>query len=990
MNRWIVPVAMTLVVATGLLFWWRTNGDDPAETLLSAREALADGRFEEAERLALEVAHVPGGDGWAWMVAAEGAARRGAFERAIEHYSQVRDGTSELRASAVLGRGGMRLARMEWTGAEREFLAALAIDPAFFPAARRLADVYNLTGRRDEALPWMTRLLGTSFEGPDDLFHLGDVDHVLQPPPELIEQARILGGEFWAKYAVGMAALAENRPQDALPLLERALTARPDSRHALAGWGLVLLETNDPRLSEWEQRVAQLPEDIAAEGALALESARSRVSERRGDVSDALRRGLVVAAGRPGSRIAWHRAGQLLARAGRPNDAERFLERARVLQRVGLWLDDLFSHRQHGELMQRVALTLFELGRRDEARGWARRASLANGPGQGPQPRWAAAILSPPEARVPPDELVALAKQWARELAPSSPSPATSQVETALVQSGPAMERRESLEPRIRFADVAENTGLVFTHHSGRNDKTTGARIIETTGGGVAVVDFDRDGWPDLYFTQGGLATPEGDGSLSDEALDGSRVVDRLFRNQWGKSWSDVTPRSGLVDAEFGQGVAAGDVNADGFADLYVANYGVNRLWLNQGDGTFVETMIAGVRSERVWTSSVAIADLDGDGLADLFDATYCAGDDVLWRVCERDGAVRSCSPRAFQAANDRVWWNGGDGSWRRVVDGLDLPDGFGLGLVVLRLPDERKPRIFVANDETPNHWLVNRAAPGESPRFEDRAAVEGLAVDADGLSQACMGVACDDADGDGRADLFVTNFIRESNTLYRAVGPGLFVDASREMGVREPSWNMLGFGTQFVDADLDGQPDLMLTNGHIDRVEGEPFEMPPQFLRNTGGRFEEIPPAQIGPDFERPRLGRGLARLDWNRDGREDVVIVHQGSNVALWESRTEQAGQGIAFRFAGTVAERDAIGVRVTVRSGGRVWTKTLTAGDGYQACNERRLAFGVGQATRIDSVEVAWPGGTVQRFGPLDATGEWHVVEGRELPQRAGRRD
>lgn len=994
---------MAVVVAAGLFFWGRLSSVDPAERLLAAREALVDERFAEAERLALSVAQEPGGDAWAWMVAAEGAARGGAPERALAHYEQVREGTVELRASAALGRGGMRSALGDWIGAERELRDALAIDPGLAPAARRLADVYVLTARRDEALPWLRRLLATEYAAPDDIFHLGDVDHAIQPPPDLVAQSRHDQADPWALYAVAIAALAENRPRDAMPLFERMLQARPDSRHGLAGWGIALLETDDPRLSDWERRVAELPAIPGKdEGRLELQAARSRVSERRGDLKDALHRGLIVAAGRPGSRVAWHRAGQLLARVDRAVDAERLLERARRLQQIGLWLDDLFRHRDHVELMRRVAETLVELGRVDEARAWASRAlSTAAGTGaaRGDQHfAWAARILSLAPGAAARDELAELVSRWSVELESDvSPAPRPTR-ESARMEADP--EPRES-ESRIRFADVAPDTGLAFIHRSGRDDRTTGARIIETTGGGVAVLDFDHDGWPDLYFTQGGLAPPNGDGTLDASALDApaldgsalegaardgatsdeGRVIDRLFRNGGGTRWIDATEGSRLVDAEFGQGVAAGDVNGDGFADLYVANYGANRLWTNQGDGTFVETPVAGLRDEVVWTSSVVIADLDGDGLPDLFDATYCAGEDVLWRVCERDGAVRSCSPRAFQAARDRVWWNQGDGTWRRVDAGLDLPDGFGLGVVALRIPGERTPRLFVANDEVPNHWLVNRAAPGEAPRYEERAAVEGLAVDAEGVSQACMGVACDDANGDGRADLFVTNFYHESNTLYSAVGPELFIDASREAGVREPSWNMLGFGTQFVDADRDGRPDLVVANGHIDRVPGEPFEMPPQFLRNTGSRFRELPASELGVCFDRKGLGRGMARLDWNRDGLEDVVIVHQDSPAALLECRTEKAGQGVAFRFAGTGVERDAIGVRATLRAGGKMWTKTLAAGDGYQASNERRLAFGLGGVPRIDSVEIEWPNGELRKFGPLDAAGEWMVVEGRE---------
>jgi hypothetical protein len=241
------------------------------------------------------------------------------------------------------------------------------------------------------------------------------------------------------------------------------------------------------------------------------------------------------------------------------------------------------------------------------------------------------------------------------------------------------------------------------------------------------------------------------------------------------------------------------------------------------------------------------------------------------------------------------------------------------------------------------------------------------------------MGVACDDVDGDGLPDLFVTNFYHESNTLYRALAPELYEDATRPAGLRDPGWNMLGFGTQFVDADLDSWPDLLVANGHIDDLTslGEPFQMPLQCFRNLGRVFRELPAAEAGECFARPALGRGMARLDWNRDGREDAVVVNQESSAVLLTNESQSAGQAIVLQLRSTRGARDAIGAIVRVRAGDGMLTRQLTAGDGYQASNERQLVIGIADSRPVE-VEVCWPEGTAQRFGPLATSAEYLLLQ------------
>jgi hypothetical protein len=288
---------------------------------------------------------------------------------------------------------------------------------------------------------------------------------------------------------------------------------------------------------------------------------------------------------------------------------------------------------------------------------------------------------------------------------------------------------------------------------------------------------------------------------------------------------------------------------------------------------------------------------------------------------------------------------------------------------------------VFVANDTTANHYYQNRAARGDAPAFEERAALAGLAFDRNGLTQACMGVAVDDFDADGRLDLFVTNFADESNTLYRGLGDGYFDDSSRSAGLHLPSLAALGFGTQFLDADLDGDPDLVVANGHITSRQVQRFQMQPQFFENRRGTFVERFGSDVGAYFDRQLLGRALARIDFNRDGREDFLVSHLDAPTALLKNESPEPGHFLTIRLAGTASDRDAIGATVTVVTPDeKQHVRQLTAGDGYQCSNQRQLVFGLGAAATVSRLHVRWPSGLEQEFPKIAADRELLIVERR----------
>ena len=527
----------------------------------------------------------------------------------------------------------------------------------------------------------------------------------------------------------------------------------------------------------------------------------------------------------------------------------------------------------------------------------------------------------------------------------------------------------------IEFEDQAQQVGLDFrfvnSYSAGR-----GRRIFETMGAGVAVLDFDMDGWPDLFFPQGSTSpagVPQG-------------PSDALYRNQRGKRFEDVTTFTTIHETSYSQGVAAGDYNNDGFPDLYVANFGRNRLYRNNGDGSFSDATDEAGLKQSVWTVSCAIADLNGDGMPELFDVNYAQGNDLLSRTCpDSHGHQKVCRPTFFDPVADTVADNLGNGTFleRQSEAGLDLPLGMGLGLVVADFNDDGRPDIFVANDMTANHLLINQvAASDQSVLFVDEALLRGVAFDEFGLAQACMGVACADINRDRQPDLFITNFARESNTLYLSQPGGFYLDATQAAGLREPSYDPLGFGTQFLDADRDGWYDLVVVNGHIDEFEGELFQMKAQFFRgHPDGCFTELFGRQAGELFDIPRLGRGMALLDWNRDGRTDFVATDLEGPVLLAVNQTESPFQSLRLRLIGTQSSRDAIGAKVTlVEDTGDERVYQLTAGDGYESSNERVLEICRGAVERVRQVEIRWPSGNVSATSDVVLSGDWIVVEGK----------
>jgi len=518
--------------------------------------------------------------------------------------------------------------------------------------------------------------------------------------------------------------------------------------------------------------------------------------------------------------------------------------------------------------------------------------------------------------------------------------------------------------PIANFVDTAEQAGLTMTQVFGGKD--TKKYIIETTGTGVAIFDYDNDGWPDIFLVNG--TTLEGFPA-------GSAPTNHLYRNQHDGTFTDVTAKAGLVANGWGQGVCVGDYDNDGWEDLYVTYYGKNRLYHNQS-GVFTEvgeqSGVAG--SGKAWGTGCAFVDYDRDGRLDLMVANYVdfelstAPAPGERASCVWKGVPVMCGPRGLPGAKNILYRNEGNGKFEDVTAKakIDQTSGhYAFSVSTFDFDDDGWPDIYVACDSTPSILYHNN----RDGTFSDVAVVAGAAYNEDGREQAGMGSTIGDYDGDGRLDIFKTNFSDDTSTLYRNNGNRTFDDVTFAAGLGLYT-RYLGWGTMFLDFDNDSWPDLLLVNGHVypevDKQNlGSSYEEPRILYHNNGDKtFSDIS-AQAGPGITAIHAGRGLAIGDLWNDGRISAVISNMNASPSLLMNQVRSPNHWIGIRTVGTKSNRDGIGARVTVKVGARTLVDEVRSGSSYDSNNDMRIHFGLGAATKIDSIEIRWPGGLIERF-------------------------
>ncbi|MBA3312996.1 MAG: VCBS repeat-containing protein [Planctomycetaceae bacterium] len=926
---------------------------------------LALEQYADARRLADSVLMRDPGSVEALRISGDAALGEADLDAAAEFLVKVPGGRRRAATAYFeAAQSAIRVARL--SEGERFLRAALRLDERHREATRELAKLLSVEARRREAAPLQLQLIQAEHFSIEELLLLSNREDPYYDLPLLDRALAAVPDDPVPLIGKAVAELHKNQPAAAADLLREVVEKVPAQAEAQALLGRALFDLG--AFDEWRRRQRTLP--AGCDDHPDIWAVRGFWAEARGQKEEAVRCLWEAIRRDPNHRRANFSLGQALTALGRPEDAALYLDRAAMLSELHDRLHPLFREGPRVPVMLRAGELMNRLGRPWEAWAWY----------------LAVAALDPQNAAAAAerDRLAALLREQRppRMLSAADPSLRLDLSDYPLPHWTEPSGSSERLASRSgagpAFADVAAAAGIDFEYFNNGAPGLKGYLIYQSVGGGVAVFDLDADGRPDLHFTQG-CRWPPRPGQ--------AEHLDRCFRNL-GTRFVDVTAPAGLGDERYGQGPAAGDFNGDGFADLYVANIGGNRLYRNNGDGTFTDVAEqVGVAGDR-WTTSCVMADLDGDGFADLFNANYVQGGGVYDRLC--GDPPRGCAPSNFDGVPDQIYHNLGDGHWADVSTAAELnsgPPGKGLGVVAADFHGSGRLDLFVANDTEANFFYANLTPSlGQPLAFSEEALSRGLAFDVEGRTQACMGVACDDADGDGLLDLFVTNYWGEPNTLYLQEPGGLFLDRTHESGLRDPSWPMLGFGSQFLDAELDGLPDLVVANGHIDDFthRDQPHRMRPQFFRNLGGgRFAESPSESLGPWFEGEYLGRGLARLDWNADGLEDFAVSHLHGSAALVENRTADPGRFIAVRLVGVRSARDAIGATVTVKAGGRTRAKQLTAGDGYMASNERRLVFGLGDHVHADELTVRWPSGLTQDFRRVAAGLEYLLIEGRHAP-------
>jgi hypothetical protein len=528
----------------------------------------------------------------------------------------------------------------------------------------------------------------------------------------------------------------------------------------------------------------------------------------------------------------------------------------------------------------------------------------------------------------------------------------------------------------VRLVDVTAAAGIQFQHNTGAYG---GKLLPETLGAGCAFLDYDGDGWQDILLVNG---TDWPGHKRKTSTL-------KLYRNNRNGTFSDMTKIAGLDVEMYGMGVAVGDFNNDGFPDLLVTAVGQNRLFRNTGKGSFVDiTRTSGLAGRLAFSTSALWFDFDRDGLLDLFVCNY-----VRWSIdhdvwCSNNGKQKSyCTPEAYRGDTCWLFRNRGDGTFEDVTatSGLFDTSSKSLGAAILDVDNDGWLDLFVANDTQPNKLYRNQ----RNGTFKEIGVESGVAFSTEGKARAGMGV---DAAYLGNAlapTLATTNFDNEMIGFYRPSAPGAYEDVATRAGVGAPSRTTLGFGCVFVDIDLDGSQDLIVANGHIDEtvrnIHGHVgYAQPPHLFLNDGnGTFRDVASA-AGGAFAAPKVGRGLACGDFDRDGDVDLLLTTNGGSAVLFRTDQIAGNHAIRLRLTGTKSNRDAIGATVRVFYDGTFQTRMVKSGSSYLSQSELPVTFGVGRRDKVDRIVVAWPSGRLQEFKDVAAGRAYHCTEGERLLQ------
>lgn len=906
-----------------------------------------------------------------WLQLGEQFQKREEYSLALQSYAQVQEESEDFLYRARLASCSIYLNEGELIEAEHQLKIPTKLHPTSEHVLNLKVGLLTSSGRRFESLPLLTKAIQK--ESGDLLHHLiyaGVPDEL--PAPDEAYFAKVYNvGDPLGLLCSSRIALGIGNYDQALELLNVSLEKRPELIESHVQHGRILMTKGDKK--GFDQWVRHVPDEVQRHcDYWALLGQRC---QELGQLKEAIRCYWEALNRQPNHNRASYQLGQLLSSVGEAEKAKAFVKRSGTLALLKVEITTIYDgHRQLERFMVCSRLCL-DLGRLAEAAGWIKLTLM-----QDPNNQVAKALVrelftvgTEPFVALVPEQDLAKQIPLADYPLPDFNTFSSPQIAETTPQTDPqALE-----EIQLQFTDLSEQMGIDFVYCNGEDLKTPGKRMFEYTGGGVGSCDYDLDGWPDLYFTQGSQWPPN---------PKQTQYLDALYRNRFGESAIEVSALSNIADAGFGQGLSFGDYNSDGFPDIYVANIFGNKLYLNNGDGTFDDVTTETGIGHRYWSTSCLMADMDLDGHPDLYDVTFLDDKEIFDRICEGvDGIPRSCAPQGFAAAPNIAYKSSGDGTFtqRPETAGLNAFDGDGLGVLLGRFDESQKLSMFIANDGRPNFFFVPQFDENvDSPSWQEEGSINGMAFDSEGKALACMGIAADDCNHDGLLDLYVTNFYLESNTFYQNVGGGTFFDQTENFQLKDPSWPKLGFGTQFLDANLDGSPDLIIANGHVDdfSYKGTPYQMEPQLMLSLNGeKFKELPAEQAGDFFSIKHLGRGLTTLDWNCDGKTDFAVSQLNTPSPLVINQSELSAGHLEFEFVCTQTARDAIGTVVEIETEGFKRTLQLTGGSGYHASNQKLVATGLGQTQGPFDVRITWPNGDIQEFDQVTPNHRYLAVEG-----------
>src|SRR5947209_18196169 len=529
----------------------------------------------------------------------------------------------------------------------------------------------------------------------------------------------------------------------------------------------------------------------------------------------------------------------------------------------------------------------------------------------------------------------------------------------------------------IQFTDVTAAAGIKFVHFKG-NEGTSINR--EEFGPGVCVADFDGDGWQDIYFVNG-----------RDLYNRGISVHNALYRNNRDGTFTDVTDKAGVPGTGYGLGCVWGDYDNDGFPDLYVTQYGRNVLYHNNGNGTFTDATekagVAGLEFGTLFHSGATFFDYDRDGRLDLYVGGYVLLEPNGPRYCNISGARTSCPPSVYKGTADVLYHNNGDGTFSNVTKTAKIyePQGKNLAVGAADYDNDGWPDLFVANDGL-NAYLYHNERNGT---FKEIGLSAGMAVTSRGTVMAAMCISLGDYYNDGRLDLYISDFQRSSDHLWHNEGKGYFDEVSDQAGITRPTRDVLSFGGGFFDYDNDGFLDIFIANGHVypeveQATPGTHYKQINSLFHNEGnGKFVEVS-KQSGSGFSTPHVGRGVAFADFDNDGFTDLVVANNGDLPLLLHNSGGNGNHFLNFRLVGTKSNRDAMGARIRVVAGTTSQIREIAGGGSYLSQSDLGANFGLGKATRVESVEVTWPSGQRQMFRNLEADEFYLVEEGKDQLQ------